>query len=160
MARFTDNDWALAKSMYEANKSFREIQGKTGIDASNIAKKAKKEGWTNDVLPRLIQETVRVKEEFTTLLPRQQDYVVKEVEERLRHLAFITNATHININRMMRKFDPKDQEYMPEMTVMDNKLIQSTIKDGRESLLGKEASQTNVQVNNAVSLESFLEHDR
>jgi hypothetical protein len=53
---------------------------------------------------------------------------------------------------MLKKYDKKSPEYQAEMSMMDHKLAQSTIKDGRESLLGKEASsQTNIQMNSTTN---------
>ena len=68
MARPTKGDWDKAKALYEADKSLRQISDETRIDNSNIAKRAKKEEWQRGVLPKLIEDTARVREEFTALL--------------------------------------------------------------------------------------------
>lgn len=72
--------WANARALYEADKSLRDIEKATGIDNSNIAKKAKAENWQRGVLPRLIHDSVRVQEEITALNIPQQQVVTAEVD--------------------------------------------------------------------------------
>jgi transcriptional regulator with XRE-family HTH domain len=138
----------------DAGLSYSEISTRMGISKSQIGKivARKRDGKKDDSKEKqeLIQKAVDLKIAKETILNETGLAVHDElVNERTAHLKFINNATYININRMLKKFNPKSKEYQAEMSVMDHKLAQSTIKDGRESLLGKEASsQTNIQMNN------------
>lgn len=55
----TQEQWDKAKALFEADKSLRDIEKATGLDNSNIAKKAKAENWQRGVLPRLIHDSVQ-----------------------------------------------------------------------------------------------------
>ena len=164
MAKATPEIWGKARALFEADKSFRDIAKHCPpLDSSNIAKIAKKEGWQRGVLPpiirdkarvdaefttvlpRLISDKVRVDAEFTTLLPQQQEVVVREIDERNKHIKFFTSATIKNCKTMMQKVDD-DADFA------DHKLVQDTLSKGKETVLGKEPAQvinnTNAQQNN------------
>lgn len=140
MAKTTESDWMKAKAMYEADKSFRQIADATGIDNSNISKKAKKEGWQRGILPQLIVDTARVREEFTNLLPHQQQVVESEVAERLRHIEFFKKSTMKNLATMMRKIDET-------ISIQEHTQAQTALQKGKETILGKDID-TAIQINN------------
>ena len=152
MAKANPATWAKARAMFEADKSFRDIaKNCPPLDSSNIAKVAKKEGWQRGLLPQLIidkarveAESARIDAEFTTLLPQQQALVVKEVNERNKHIQFFTNATLKNCSSMMKKVD-NDTEFA------EHKFVQDTLFKGKETVLGKEP--TNV-INNTNALQN------
>lgn len=98
MSKHTQEQWDRARALFEADVSFRDIakDKRVNIDASNIAKKAKKEGWERGVLPQIITDTVRVSSEFATLTLPQQEVVATAVEKQLEGMAFYsTNARKI-----------------------------------------------------------------
>ena len=111
MAKANPATWAKARAMFEADKSFRDIaKNCPPLDSSNIAKVAKKEGWQRGLLPQLIidkarveAESARIDAEFTTLLPQQQALVVKEVNERNKHIQILNNMTLKNLAVMNKK---------------------------------------------------------
>jgi transposase-like protein len=149
----------MAKPKYSGTKvisdwktgqySIRKLALKHGISptkAHDIVKGINREN------EQLIERSVELEQELMLLPEQERASVRNEVDIRLKHLAFIDNATAINISRMLKKYDKKSPEYQAEMSMMDHKLAQSTIKDGRESLLGKEASsQTNIQMNSTTN---------
>jgi hypothetical protein len=145
-SKITSDLWDKARSLFEADKSFREIAKRCPpLDSSNIAKKAKKEGWQRGVLPQLIIDKARIDAEFTTLLPRQQAVVVKEVDERNRYLQYFNNSTMRNISIMMKKVNI-------DTDISEHRVIQSTLKEGKETVLGKTPdtviNNSNAQQNN------------
>lgn len=99
--------WATARALYEADKSLRDIEKATGLDYSNLAKKAKSENWQRGVLPGLILDTVRASEELTTLkeeitllnLP-QQEVVNAEVKRITGYRQRRDTIAHIAYNRI------------------------------------------------------------
>lgn len=95
----------------------------------------------------LINKQMEINQELANFDTQSRQVFKQIIDERSKHLELITNATHTNINRMMRKFDKKDPEYVPDMPIMDNKLVQSTLKDARDSLLGREPAIINNQNN-------------
>ena len=140
MAKTTQSDWDRARALYEADKSLRQIADETRIDNSNIAKRAKKENWQRGVLPKLIEDTTRVREEFTALLPQQQKVVEDAVTERLRHLDFFKRSTMKNLSTMMRKVDET-------LTIQEHSAAQTALQKGKETILGKDID-TAIQINN------------
>ena len=150
MAKTNPEIWAKARALFEADKSFREIARRCyPLDSSNIAKIAKKENWQRGILPQLIvdkarvdAESARIDAEFTTLLPQQQAVVVKEVNERNKHIQFFTNATLKNCQIMMKKVDD-DADFA------DHKVVQDTLTKGKETVLGK-TPDTAIQINNSA----------
>ena len=140
MAKTTQSDWDRARALYEADKSLRQIADETRIDNSNIAKRAKKENWQRGVLPKLIEDTTRVREEFTALLPQQQKVVEDAVTERLRHLDFFKRSTMKNLSTMMRKVDET-------ITIQEHTQAQTALQKGKETILGKDID-TAIQINN------------
>lgn len=110
----------------------------------------------------LVDKQVEIKQELANFNGHEVDKFQEEVERRCKGLELVTNATHANLGRMMGKFDKGSADYQQEMSVMDHKLVQSTIKDARESLLGKEpqqaaASNYNNQINIGFSSRDWLE---
>jgi hypothetical protein len=138
--KITQDEWNKAREYFEIGLSLSQITERTGISRGQLSKKSTKEGWSKETGKNiLIQKAIELKQAKETMSPMAVSVHNEIVDERTKHLAFIQNATYININRMLNKFNPKSKEYQEEMPMMDHKLVQSTIKDGRESLLGKEA---------------------
>ena len=99
MARATQLQWDKTKALYELGKSLRDISEETGIDNSNISKRAKKDGWERNILPQIIDDKARilienkaVEEKITALLPQSRELVDIAVMEKLVLTDFFTNA--------------------------------------------------------------------
>jgi len=116
-------DWEKARALFEAGKSYREIEKETFIDASNIAKKAKKEDWQKDFLPALIKDTVRVTRDFTTLSTTQRDVVTTEVNKQLEGLQFYETEA-----RKVAKVAVKILKSEP--SIIGAKTAMATLKEG------------------------------
>lgn len=56
-----------ARALFEAGKSSREIEKKTGIPASTILHRSKKEGWVKNNLVQVIAERARVLDDVVQL---------------------------------------------------------------------------------------------
>lgn len=134
--------WAKARALYESDKSLRDIEKITGINNSNIAKKAHLEKWQRGVLPQLIEDTIRVKEEFTALLPQQQEVVTALVDERTRYLKYFKDANllHSDIALKKLKIDDVNISYS-ELNSSIN-----VISKAQEGVMGK-APDTNININ-------------
>ena len=157
-------DWIKAKAMYEAGKSLRQIEAETGIDNSNISKRAKKEFWERTAeIPKLIADAVSVQERITALDLPQQAVVtadiknaVEEMEKKRKYQEFLENATHKNLTHMMSKVIPhKDKNGIvidPEASVSEHVQAQNALNRGAELLIGKNPelviNNTNAQQNN------------
>ena len=92
MARATPELWEKAKALFEIGKSLSEIANETGIDRSNIAKKAKSENWEKGKLQQLVTDSVRVSAEITTLNTTAQQVVVNEIDELTKAREFFSKA--------------------------------------------------------------------
>ena len=148
MAKSKPN-WVKAKAMFEAGKSFRQIEAETGIDNSNISKRAKKEFWERTAeIPKLIADAVSVQERITALDVPQQAIVtadiknaVEEMEKKRRYQEFLENATHKNLTHMMSKVIPhKDKNGIvidPQASVLEHVQAQTALNRGSELLIGK-----------------------
>jgi hypothetical protein len=161
----TPKQWEKAREYFEAGLSLDKVVERTGISKTQLSKRKNLEGWSKGTEKEqlLIDATRLAERKGIFLSPTGTEIHDELLNERTSHLKLINNATHINVNRMMRKFDPKSKEYQKEMTIMENKLVQSTIKDARESLLGKDIAPPTVINNNnnsAPGREELLERLR
>jgi len=64
------------------------------------------------------------------------------VDERTKHILFFDNATVDNISKMVKKIGDNT-------TIVEHRIAQSAIKDGRETVLGKQPD-TAIQINNNI----------
>jgi hypothetical protein len=85
-------DWSKSKALFEAGKSYREIDEITGINYKAVERASKKGGWERGKLSQLISDKTRVEAEFVTLESAQAEVVTTEVAERLKHIEFFTKA--------------------------------------------------------------------
>ena len=148
MAKATPLQWEKAKTLFELGKSLTEIQNETGIDRSNVNKRAKSEGWRKGFLPQIIDAKVKnlednhtIEEIITTLKPQQQRTVVTEVERILQSKDWYATAA--------RKVATKALDsLMGEYTARDAKDAMSTLLDGMkaEQIVPFYPSQANVKV--------------
>ena len=140
MAKPSVETWDKAKALFEAGKSFRDIDKILGIPFSTIKYRADKEGWEQGKIEQLIIDKTKVSEDFAQLNSVQKEVVQKEVDDRLRHITFFNNATVKNLSVMMKKIDE-------DTAIAEHRLAQQAIKDGKETVLGK-TPDTAIQINN------------
>ena len=108
-------------------KSVRECEKLTGIHYSKISREAKKRGVKKGDLQHLVASIVEDKENIATLSATEQQSVATAVDERTRHIQFITNATLKNLSEMMKKVNK-------ETSHQEHKFAQETINKGGEAL--------------------------
>jgi len=151
----TPEQWARAREYYEAGLSFREIEGKLGVLASSVCKKAKSDNWPKIasketlVKKRLIDSAVAVESAKSTLCPVELSVHKELVEERTKHVLFFNHAAMQNVREAMNLGCESQQ---------DHKLRSDTIAKAREVVLGPQDKPTTaIQINNnSVSLEDLL----
>jgi len=152
MAKSSPEAWDKAKALYERGDSLRDIEKATGIPYKTIDNRAKKQGWGKGILAQHISDSVRVKTEFGTLGLAQQEVVAQEVDERTKHIQFFNNATVKNLSIMLTKIKPEVIDKKTKLitdagtSINEHRVAQAAIKDGRETVLGKDPS-TAIQVN-------------
>jgi len=144
--------WTQAKAYFEIGKSLSYIADTLDVDRSTISKRAKREGWIKGQYQHLTDGTIKIKSEISTLDSTLRTVVENDIAERTKHLDLIHNATHINVNRMMKRFEDKNALF----DFAEHRNVQATIKDARESLLGKEAAPTAIihNQNNQANVDS------
>lgn len=69
--------------------------------------------------------------------------VTMAVDERTKHIQFFNNATLKNLSVMVKKVGEST-------SIMEHRIAQAAIKDGRETVLGK-TPDTAIQINNNVA---------
>ena len=99
MTKVSTYQWEQARALFETGESLRTIADKTKIDFSNISKRAKKEDWQRDVIPRLatanalnLLERKHIDEKITTLLPQQQRLVEHQTRKILIESEYFETA--------------------------------------------------------------------
>jgi hypothetical protein len=136
MAKVKPEVWAKAKALREAGKSFREIAKLLNIPFVTISDRAKKEGWEAGKNVQLIKDTVRVESEIRTLEPVQKEVVRDEVDKQIKMLEFFNNSS-VNHCKIMMDQVEKKYKAKQEIPFIDHKTIQSTLREGKETVFGK-----------------------
>lgn len=77
--KISDAQWERARTLFELGKSLSEIQKATGIDRSQISKKANEKEWKKGFLQQIatdkaliLEEKFKVESTISTLAPQQQ----------------------------------------------------------------------------------------
>jgi predicted DNA-binding protein YlxM (UPF0122 family) len=138
VAKISDKQWAKAKLLYENGNSLRKIAAETEINHQTINDRAKKEGWNPDRIRQQVIEQTRVETQFLTLEKNEQEFVRSEVDKNVKMLEFFNNSTLKNCSIMMKKVNS-------DMDVFGHKTVQSTLREGKETVFGK---TPDVQFNN------------
>ncbi len=141
----TQAQWDKAKAYYESGLKLKEISEKTKITISSLSKKASAENWSkeNEKKTLIIEDTrVRVAKENFTQIERQVHEEL--VDERTKYTFFFNDITSRNLKKMMEQVDGEDAA---PVSIMEHRIAQAAIKDGKEVVLGK-APETAIQVNN------------
>jgi hypothetical protein len=132
MAKITDKQWDKAKAYIEAGKSYRETEKLVGINYKTIADRCKRDKWEPHSLTALIEETAQNQAEILTLPSVQQDIVRYEIDKRTKMLEFFNSAAVRNCQIMMKKVTPD-----ANMDFFEHKTVQSTLREGKETVFGK-----------------------
>ncbi len=141
MAKASLEKWDKAKALYEKGTSLRDIEAETGIPYKTVDNRAKKQKWAKSSLAQLIDDSVKVQEQFGTLDLAQQAVVAQEVDQRTKHLTWLNTAAMKNASEAM-KLKCNDQ--------LDHVRRSDTILKTKETLVGK-TPDTAIQVNTNVS---------
>ena len=73
--------WDKARALFEAGKSFREIEKETGLNYKTVERKSKSDDWIRGILSQRIEDMARVKADFVTLDVSQQLVVTTESDK-------------------------------------------------------------------------------
>lgn len=124
---------------------------KLGSQADLADKYKVSKGFVNGVCKGVEQDAeaiVNAGVQYKQMLATQDDSMVNavqhEVEERTKHIVFFNNATVKNLTIMLSKLTE-------ENSIMEHRIAQAAIKDGKETVLGK-TPDTAIQVNNNSTL--------
>ena len=131
---------------YAAGLSLRECEKMNNVNYKKIEREVKKRGVQKGELSQIITEKIRVDSEVSRLCDSQRNKVNKEVEKRLKHLEFFSNAAVKNVREAMSA-DCENQN--------DFRSRAETIAKGKETVIGK-APDVAVQINNSVTIEDLL----
>jgi len=131
---------------YAAGLSLRECEKMNNVNYKKIEREVKKRGVQKGELSQIITEKIRVDSEVSRLCDSQRNKVNKEVEKRLKHLEFFSNAAVKNVREAMSA-DCENQN--------DFRSRAETIAKGKETVIGK-SPDVAVQINNSVTIEDLL----
>jgi hypothetical protein len=136
MGKPTEQQWAKAKALYGNSTSLREIEKVVNIPYKTIEYRAKKEGWSNTAVAQAIQDKVRVESTILHMDIAQQDLIRTESDKQLRMLEFFNNSS---VNHCQIMMDQVEKKYKAkqEIPFIDHKTIQSTLREGKETVFGK-----------------------
>lgn len=139
--KFTAEQWERAKEYYEAGLTLSQITEKTKMDKAAISRKAKLEEWVknNDQKQQLIRDATNVAVEKSKMTKQALSVHDELVNEQTKQVMFFNRLTLQNLNMMARKLTA-------ESSIIDHRIAQQTIKDGKEVVLGK-APDTAIQIN-------------
>jgi len=130
--------WALARSLFEAGKSFRDIEAETKIPYKTVCNRSKSEGWVKGTLAQVISNRIKAKVEFGTLNKAQQEIVEKISSDAVKQMEFLNSAAMVNVAEAMS---------LQCFEQNDFKARADTILKGKEAVFGKQPD-TAIQINN------------
>ena len=133
-----------ALNLFAIGKSSRECEKLTGIPKSTVDREAKKRGIIKGSVGHLIADKVKVEAEIGTLPGTLSTLINDEADKQIKMLAFFNDSSVHHCKIMM---DQVQQKYKAkqEIPFIDHKTIQSTLREGKETVFGK---MPDVQVNN------------
>lgn len=134
-------DWRMGKG------SQRQIADRYKISAGKVAGLTK--GVERDIEP-IVSAGVEYKQDLANYDERIVSAVLAEVDERTKHIQFFNDATVRNLSTMIKKVGA-------DTSIMEHRIAQAAIKDGRETVLGK-TPETAVQINNSMAV-SWLDNE-
>jgi predicted DNA-binding protein YlxM (UPF0122 family) len=157
---YSDEQWDLVKSYYEANLSLSEIIDRDGVvikSKSQISKKAKVDGWIKGKNEQLILENVQlkqkdieIKKQKETLKETELSVVNEIVDERTKHLTLFNNAAIRNQNLANIIIEEKNKKKGEDgLTLYDVESHSRITSRNKETVLGK-SPDTAIQINNVI----------
>lgn len=151
MARFNQNvneehrlEDALAH--YATGKSSRECEKLTGINYKRVTREATKRGLCKNEVAQLVTDKAEVDIRMSQLAPNVQKIVTDEAALRQKHIEFFNNAALSNVKNALAAGCEGQS---------DHRHLSATIKESRETVLGK-AADVAIQINNNIRLEDLL----
>lgn len=84
----SDSDWKQAKALFEAGKSFRDIEKEIGISRASLNRTSKKEGWQKGELRQLVSSMAQDRVAFETLEPAQKEIVSQLVDDESERILY------------------------------------------------------------------------
>lgn len=116
---------------------------KYGVSEGFVNKHVK--GVEKDTAP-IVKALVESRQALALLPEKTVSAVSDAVHEQTKHLAFFAHHTIQNCTMMMKKISK-------ESDLSEHALVQRTLRDGRETVMGKESGpQQNVQVNTGITV--------
>lgn len=139
MARLKENDkLRLIADISTGQYSVRDLASKYGVSVATVQK------YKPELDPRseqVVNAGIAYKTGLAEIGDAQKvNAIVNAVDERTKHVQFFTDATVVNIKGMVDKLGK-------ETSIIEHRIAQAAIKDGRETVLGK-SPDVAVQVNN------------
>lgn len=116
----------------------REIAEKRRVSLGTVNKLCK--GVARDNAD-IVNAAVQYRQALAAQDEHNVNAIMAVVDERTKHIEFFTNATVKNIERMLDKINGST-------SIVEHRVAQAAIKDGRETVLGKSPDLA-VQINNA-----------
>ncbi len=126
----------------------REIAEKRRVSLGTVNKLCKGVAQDN---ADIVNAGVQYKTGLAGQDERNVNAIMAVVDERTKHIQFFTNATVKNIGRMVDKIDGST-------SIIEHRVAQAAIKDGRETVLGK-SPDVAVQINNAPAPSYYIPDD-
>lgn len=117
--------------------SYSELAAKFKISKAKVGQLCK--GIEQDLIP-IVDAGTQYRSGLANQDRRIVDAVNEVVDEKTKHIQFFNDVTVQNISSMMSKVDES-------ASIMEHRIAQAAIKDGKEVVLGK-APETAIQVNN------------
>lgn len=118
----SDSDWEQAKALFEADKSFREIEKETGINYKAVERKAKKDKWQKGILSQQIVAMAQVKADFVTMSPSQQSVVTKESDKLAPFIEKRTKIAHLAYDRIEKELSKCEVKHIKSLVEAADKV--------------------------------------
>jgi hypothetical protein len=125
-----------ALDQFAMGKSSRECEKLTGIPKTTVDREAKKRGIIKGSVGTLIADKVKVEAEIGTLPGTLRTLVNDEVDKQIKMLAFFNDSSVVHCKIMMDQVQQKHKAKQ-EIPFIDHKTIQSTLREGKETVFGK-----------------------
>lgn len=135
-----------AMGYYEMGKSCQECENLTGINLKRVEREAKKRGLSRGNLVELVENKVAIDVQMSKMTPQTRYIVENEAQIRQKHIEFFNNAALSNVKNALAAGCEGQS---------DHRHLSATIKESRETVLGKQADVA-IQINNNIRLEDLL----
>lgn len=145
---YSDTQWEKAMGYYEAGLSLAKIKDKTGIARNTISQRAKKEQWEHGKNSDYIEakEIIAIKKGTE----KEQSIICADeiADERTKHLIYFQNSALRNQQIANKALEEMEKEPKPQDRLYAAATHATTTAKNKETVLGKEAAGTTVNVQN------------